>query len=69
MVYGRTVGYFHLVNRLTALWNLSSDPEFFDVGHGFYIAKCRNKGDANQVLSNGPYSVAGPFVMLKQWCP
>ncbi|CAN0886307.1 hypothetical protein LINGRAHAP2_LOCUS15332 [Linum grandiflorum] len=40
-LYGRSVGYFHLVNRLNSVWRTSQEVDFLDVGHGFFIAKFR----------------------------
>ncbi|CAN0857464.1 hypothetical protein LINGRAHAP2_LOCUS6757 [Linum grandiflorum] len=68
-LYGQSVGYYHMVNRLTTLWRPSQEVDFVDVGHGFYIAKFQDREDALRVLSGGPYSVAGSYVMLRQWTP
>ncbi|CAN0872747.1 hypothetical protein LINGRAHAP2_LOCUS10201 [Linum grandiflorum] len=68
-VYGRTVGYFHLVNRLTSLWKPSCEVDFLDVGHGFYVVKFQAREEAIRVMSSGPYTIAGVSVMMRKWSP
>ncbi|CAN1152198.1 hypothetical protein LINPERHAP2_LOCUS18593 [Linum perenne] len=68
-VYGKSVGYFYLLNRLQTLWKLEAEMEFLDVGCGYFVAKFSSRGDWLNVISGGPYRIAGCFLALRQWSP
>lgn len=65
---GTTVGYLHLLNRVRSLWGIP-DQNFsiMDLGHGFFLAKFKKKRDYNYVLQEGPYTVAGHYLVVKKW--
>ncbi|CAN0908305.1 hypothetical protein LINGRAHAP2_LOCUS25213 [Linum grandiflorum] len=39
---------------MNSLWRPSTEVEFLDVGHGFYVAKFQGKEDATKALSGDP---------------
>ncbi|KAH1107738.1 hypothetical protein J1N35_011506 [Gossypium stocksii] len=51
---GRNIGYATLQNKIHSLWQLSQPFRLMDIKNRYYLAKFRNLGDCEKVLSQGP---------------
>ncbi|CAN1216494.1 hypothetical protein LINPERPRIM_LOCUS626 [Linum perenne] len=68
-VYGKSMGYFYLLNRLQTILRLEGEMEFLDVGCSYFVAKFSSRADWLTVISGGPYLIVGCFLALRQWSP
>jgi hypothetical protein len=68
-VFGRSVGYMFLVNKLKAIWRTNSGFSCVDLGLGFFLVKFENRDDFEDVLRNGPWFIGEHFLSIRPWVP
>ncbi|OMO73215.1 hypothetical protein CCACVL1_17397 [Corchorus capsularis] len=68
-VLGKTVGYNFLLNRLKQIWDLKEEFSLVDFGNEYFLVRVRNPDDYNQVMSKGPWLVAGHYLTIRRWKP
>ncbi|KAH1055068.1 hypothetical protein J1N35_033133 [Gossypium stocksii] len=64
---GRNIGYATLQNRIHSQWQLSQPFRLMDIENGYYLAKFRNPGDCEKVLSQGPWIIYGQYLTVQPW--
>ncbi|CAN0870547.1 hypothetical protein LINGRAHAP2_LOCUS9562 [Linum grandiflorum] len=68
-VYGRTVGYHYLTNKLGTLWQPLGEWEVLDVGNGFFVVKFHEEDDMIAAFTGGPYSFGSSHLSIQRWTP
>ena len=68
-VFGRSVCYIFLVNKLKTLWRASNGFSFVDLGLGFFLVKFESRKDFEEVLRNGPWFIGEHFLSIRPWVP
>ena len=68
-VFGRSVGYLFLVNRLQSLWKLVARFSCVDLGLGFFLVKLELVEDFDRILKGGPWFIGEHFLSLRPWIP
>ncbi|CAN0923506.1 hypothetical protein LINGRAHAP2_LOCUS33596 [Linum grandiflorum] len=68
-VYGRSVGYYYLTNKLATMWNSMGEWEVLDVGNGFFVVKFHEEEDMIEALTSGPYNIGGSYLSIQRWTP
>jgi hypothetical protein len=68
-VFGRSVGYLFLVNRLKSLWKPTGGMSCIDLGLGFFLVKLDWKDDFEHILKGGPWFIGEHFLSLRPWVP
>jgi hypothetical protein len=68
-VFGRSVGYMFLVNKLKAIWRTNNGFSCVDLGLGFFLVKFENRDDFEDVLRNGPWFIGEHFLSIRPWVP
>ncbi|PPR90069.1 hypothetical protein GOBAR_AA30618 [Gossypium barbadense] len=64
---GRNIGYTTLQNKIHFLWQPSQPFRLMDIEKGYYLAKFRNPGDYERVLSQGLWIVYGQYLTVQPW--
>jgi hypothetical protein len=60
----------HLVkNFMMKTWNHIQLPDMYFHDDGYFILRFRSMGDMDSVLMNGPYTIRGMPLLLKEWKP
>ena len=68
-LYGRTVGFHVLQNKLNILWKPVGRLDVVDLGEDFYSVRFSLREDMEVVLKNGPWFIAGHFLSIRPWEP
>uniref|UniRef100_A0A2N9HPR9 CCHC-type domain-containing protein n=1 Tax=Fagus sylvatica TaxID=28930 RepID=A0A2N9HPR9_FAGSY len=68
-VFGRSVGYLFLVNRLKSLWKPIGGFSCVDLGLGFFLVKLDLADDFDRILKGGPWFIGEHFLSLRPWVP
>lgn len=68
-VYGRTVGFSFLLEKITALWNPRGRIDCVGIGKEFFLIKFSTKEDYNLVLEKGPWFIGEHFLSIRPWVP
>ena len=68
-VFGRSVGYLFLVNRLKSLWKPTGGMSCIDLGLGFFLVKLDWKDDFEHILKGGLWFIGEYFLSLRPWVP
>ena len=68
-LYGRTVGFNVLQNKLNTLWKPVGRLDVVDLGEDFYSVRFSLREDMEVVLKNGPWFIAGHFLSIRPWEP
>ena len=66
-VFGRTVRYIFLINKLKALWKSAGDFSCVDLGSSFFLVKFESKNDFEEVLRGGPWFIGEHFLSIRPW--
>lgn len=61
------VGYTYLVQRIKALWRISSRMDVIDVGHGVYVVRFANIAERERALYGGPWIIADHYLAVTTW--
>jgi hypothetical protein len=68
-VFGQSVGYLFLVNRLKSLWKPAAGFSCVDLGLGFFLVKLELVDDFDRILKGGPWFIGEHFLSLRPWIP
>ena len=68
-VFGRSVGYLFLVNKLKSLWQVPGGFSCVDLGLGFFLVRFTAREDFEAVLKGGPWFIGEYFLSLRPWVP
>ncbi|KAK9175423.1 hypothetical protein WN944_027430 [Citrus x changshan-huyou] len=66
---GRMIGYKALCSRLETLWPNIEGYSVIDLDNGYFLVKLRKECDADFVLTEGPWLVAGHYLTVQPWSP
>lgn len=65
----RSIGYTALCSRAKSLWRLEGDFRAIDIGHGCFVCRFSRRDDYKRVLTEGPWSIGGYCLIVRQWNP
>ena len=68
-VFGRSVGYVFLVNKLKFLWKAYGNVSCVDLGEGFFLIRFDSRNSFEEVLKGGPWFIGEHFLSLRPWSP
>jgi hypothetical protein len=68
-VFGRSVGYVFLVNKLKTMWNFAGNFSCVDLGLGFFLIRFDSQSGFEEVLKRGPWFIGEHFLSLRPWVP
>jgi hypothetical protein len=68
-VFGRSVGYVFLVNKLKFMWKAFGNFSCVDLGEGFFLIRFDLKSSFEEVLKGGPWFIGEHFLSLRPWTP
>ncbi len=68
-VFGRSVGYVFLVNKLKSMWKAAGNFSCVDIGMGFFLVKFDSKSGFEEVLKGGPWFIGEHYLSLRPWVP
>ncbi|KAL9431996.1 hypothetical protein AB3S75_027078 [Citrus x aurantiifolia] len=66
---GRMIGYKALSSRLEILWPNIGGYFVIDLDNRYFLVKFRKEDDADFVLTQGPWLVAGHYLTVQLWSP
>jgi len=66
-VYGRSVGFNYLHNRLLSLWKPAGRLDFVDLGHEFFLTRFSLREDFETILKRGPWLIGKHFLSIRPW--
>ena len=64
-VYGRSVGFNYLHNRLLSLWKPAGRLDCVDLGNGFFLMQFYLREDFETVLKRGPWFIDEHFLSIR----
>ena len=68
-VYGRTVGFNFLHNRLLAMWKPTGRLDCVGLGNGFFLTRLSLREDYENILKRGPWFIGEHFLSIRPWEP
>uniref|UniRef100_A0A2N9HK07 DUF4283 domain-containing protein n=1 Tax=Fagus sylvatica TaxID=28930 RepID=A0A2N9HK07_FAGSY len=68
-VFGRSVGYVFLVNKLKNMWKFAGNFSCVDLGRGFFLIRFDSRTGFEDVLKGGPWFIGEYFLSLRPWVP
>ena len=68
-VFGQSVGYHYLHQKLHNLWNPIGGMECIDLGHDFFVIIFEIPMDFQFVLRHKPWFVGNHFLAIRHWEP
>ena len=68
-VFGRSVGFNFLHNRLLSLWKPACRLDCINLGYEFFLVRLSLKEDYETVLSKGPWFIGEHFLSIRPWEP
>ena len=68
-VYGWSVGFNYLHNRLLSLWKPAGRLDCVDLGNGFFLTRFYLREDFKTVLKRGPWFISEHFLSIRLWTP
>ena len=68
-VFGRSVGFNYIHNKLLALWNPAGRLDCVPLGQGFFLTRLLLKEDYEAILWKGPWFIGGHFLSIRPWEP
>ena len=68
-VFGRSVGYIFLVNKLKFIWKAFGTFTCVDLGEGFFLIRFESRTSFEEVLKGGPWFIGEHFLSLRPWTP
>uniref|UniRef100_A0A2N9FS20 CCHC-type domain-containing protein n=1 Tax=Fagus sylvatica TaxID=28930 RepID=A0A2N9FS20_FAGSY len=69
VVFGRSVGYLFLVNKLRSLWRNFGEFSCVDLGYGFFLVRFESKDDFESILKGRPWFIGDHFLSVRPWVP
>jgi hypothetical protein len=68
-VFGRSIGYVFLVNKLNYMWKTYGNFSCVDLGEGFFLIRFESRNSFEEVLKGGPWFIGEHFLSLRPWSP
>nr|POE85896.1 uncharacterized protein CFP56_18243 [Quercus suber] len=68
-VYGRSMGFNFIHNKLLAMWKPAGRLDCVGLGHGFFLTRLLLKEDYENILRKGPWFIEGNFLSIRLWEP
>lgn len=68
-LYGRTVGFNFLQQKISALWKPKGRLDIVDLSKDFYLVKFLVMEDYDLVLDKGPWFIGEHFLSIRPWVP
>ncbi|XVF09486.1 hypothetical protein REPUB_Repub07fG0097200 [Reevesia pubescens] len=68
-VFGKTVGYQHLLFKLNQLWKPQGKLFLIDLGSDFFLVKLQVSEDYDRIIKGGPWFVGGRFLTIRKRVP
>ncbi|KAJ4846151.1 hypothetical protein Tsubulata_034330 [Turnera subulata] len=68
-IWGHTLGYRMLCNRLQRLWSLRGGFRVIDLDHNYYLVKLTDHQDYLHVLTGGPWVILDHYLTVESWQP
>ena len=68
-VYGRSVGFNFIHNKLLGMWKPAGRLDCIGLGHGFFLTRLSFKEDYENILRKGPWFIGGHFLSIRPWEP
>lgn len=68
-ILGRNLGYRVLMARLKSIWSVTKGFSVVDLAHDYYLVHFTNAEDVEYVLTEGPWTVIGYYLVVQQWTP
>ena len=68
-VFGQSVGYHYLHQKLHSLWNPMGGMECIDLGHDFFVIIFEIPMDFQFVMRHRPWFVGNHFLAIQRWEP
>nr|POE59909.1 hypothetical protein CFP56_39478 [Quercus suber] len=68
-LYGRTVGFNFLQQKISALWKPKGRLDIVDLSKDFYLVKFSAMEDYDLVLDKGPRFIGEHFLSIRPWVP
>lgn len=68
-VFGRSVGFNFLHNRLFSLRKPAGRLDCVDLGHAFFLVRLSLKEDYEAILRKGPWFIGENFLSIRPWEP
>lgn len=66
---GHHIGYRALCNRLEIIWSSTQGFYIIDLDNDYYLILFKSKGDAEFVLTQGPWTIMGHYLTMQPWTP
>ena len=68
-VYGRSVGFNFIQNKLLAMWKPAGILDCIGLGHGFLLTRLSLKEGCENILRKGPWFIGEHFLSIRPWEP
>ncbi|XP_023876730.1 uncharacterized protein LOC111989173 [Quercus suber] len=68
-VYGRSVGFNFLQNRLLSMWRPAGRLDCVDLSHGFFLTRFSLREAYEATLKRGPWFIGEHFLSIRPWEP
>ena len=68
-LYGRTVGFNFLQQKVSALWKPKGRLDCMDLSKDFFLVKFSAMEDYDLVLDEGPWFIGEHFLSIRPWVP
>ncbi|XP_030923431.1 uncharacterized protein LOC115950365 [Quercus lobata] len=68
-LYGRSVGFNFLHNRLLAMWKPAGRLDCVNLSNGFFLIRLSLKEDYENILKRGPWFIGEHFLSIRPWEP
>ena len=66
-VFGHSIGYVFLVNKLKSMWKAFGNFSCVDLGTGFFLIRFNLRSRFENVLKGGPWFIGERFLSLRSW--
>lgn len=68
-VWGRQVGYAHLLRRIMMLWKQKTKLELIAMENNYFLAKLHSIDDYEYALFGGPWMIMDHYLLVRDWTP
>lgn len=68
-VYGQSMGFYFLHNKLLSMWRPAGRLDCVDLGHGFFLTRFSLREDYEATLRRGPWFIGEHFLFIRPWEP
>jgi hypothetical protein len=68
-VFGRSVGYVFLMNKLKTMWKVAGNFSCVDIGMGFFLIRFNSRSGFEEILKGGSWFIGEHFLSFRLWVP